>query len=465
MKTCRLLPLTLAIGAALALPVRAQSLLALYDAARGHDAAYQSAKSQYEANLYKADQAKSALLPTVTLNASASNTQLRTEAGGTTSDRGFDTQSASVNATQPLYRPGNLATYQQGTRQTDLAEAQLLAAEQDLIVRVSQAYFDVLASQDSLTFVQAQKTAVAEQLASARRNFEVGTATITDTREAQARYDLVIAQEIAADNDLRVKKLALNLLVGKAETAPYPLAPATTLPALLPEDINTWVQQGQDQHPAIRQARTALEVATLETDKATAGHKPTLDLTGSVGVNRNINGTTVSSVDSRTTSTTVGVQFVMPLFAGFATQNRLRETLALEDKARSDLEAARRTVAQSTRTAYFGVVSGLGQVKALEAAEASSQSALDANKLGYQVGVRINIDVLNSQSQLYQTKRDLAKARYDVLMGGLKLRQANGSLKSEDLQGVNSLLAPPAAPTPEPAPAQPRSPSEPVKKS
>ncbi|MDE2615863.1 MAG: TolC family outer membrane protein [Burkholderiales bacterium] len=447
MKTCRLLPLTLAIGAALALPVRAQSLLALYDAARGHDAAYQSAKSQYEANLYKADQAKSALLPTVNLTASASNSRIEYQEPAGAPARSFDNQSAGINATQPLYRPNSLASYQQGTRQADLAEAQLQAADQDLIVRVSQAYFDVLAAQDSLAFVQAQKAAVAEQLASARRNFEVGTATITDTREAQARFDLVTAQEIAADNDLRVKRLALSQLVGKVDASPYPLAPAFTLPALLPEEVNTWVQQGQEQHPAIRQARIGVELATLETDKAKAGHKPTLDLTASVSTNRNVGGTALSSTDSRYNMTTVGVQFNMPLFAGFATQNRIKETLALEDKARSDLEAARRTVAQSTRTAYFGVVSGLGQVKALEAAEASSQSALDANKLGYQVGVRINIDVLNSQSQLYQTKRDLAKARYDVLMGGLKLRQANGSLKSEDLQGVNSLLAPaPAVP-------------------
>ncbi len=454
MKSFRLLPLTLAIGAALALPVRAQSLLELYDAARGHDAAYQSAKSQYEANLAKADQAKAALLPTVNFTAGASSTEFRSDANGVTTNRSFENQNVGINATQPLYRPNNFASFQQGTRQTALAEAQLLAAEQDLIVRVSQAYFDVLASQDSLTFVQAQKTAVAEQLASARRNFEVGTATITDTREAQARFDLVTAQEIAADNDLRVKKLALNQLVGKADTAPHPLVPASGLPALLPEDINTWVQQGQDQHPVIRQARTALEIATLETEKASAGHKPTLDLTASHTQNRNINGTAVQNFDSRTQSTTVGVQFVLPLFAGFATQNRLKETLALEDKARSDLDAAQRNVAQGTRSAYFGVVSGLGQVKALEAAEASSQSALDANKLGYQVGVRINIDVLNSQSQLYQTKRDLAKARYDVLVGGLKLRQANGTLKSEDLQGVNALLAPaPAAPaTPAPAP-------------
>jgi len=455
MKTFRLLPLTLAIGAALALPAQAQSLLDLYEAARGYDAAYQSARAQYDANLFKADQAKAGLLPTVNLSAGVSSTQLHTEAGGTTTDRSFDTQSASISASQPLYRPGNFASYQQGTRQTDLAQAQLAAAEQDLIVRVSQAYFDVLAAQDSLAFVQAQKTAVAEQLASARRNFEVGTATITDTREAQARFDLVTAQEIAADNDLRVKKLALNQLVGQPDTRPHPLAPAATLPPLLPDDVNTWVQQGQDNHPSIRQSRIAVELAKYETDKASAGHKPTLDLTASYGVNRNINGSTVSSVDSRTNATTVGVQFNMPLFAGFATQNRIKETLSLEEKARADLDVAQRNVAQGTRSAYFGVVSGLGQVRALEAAEASSQSALDANKLGYQVGVRINIDVLNSQSQLFDTKAKLAKARYDVLVGGLKLRQASGLLKTDDLQGVNALLVAPAAADQPPVPPAP----------
>ena len=440
MKTYRLLPLTVAIGAALALPVRAQSLLELYDAARGHDAAYQAAKSQYEANLYKADQAKAALLPTVNFTAGASSTQLRTETGGTTSDRSFENQNTGINATQPLYRPNNFASYQQGTRQTDLAEAQLLAAEQELIVRVSQAYFDVLASQDSLTFVQAQKTAVSEQLASARRNFEVGTTTITDTREAQARFDLVTAQEIAADNDLRVKKLALDQLVGKTGTAPKPLATAS-LPELQPLDVNTWVQQAQDKHPGIKQSQVALEVARFETEKAEAGHKPTLDLTASYNLNSNVNGNAQLATSSRTNSQIVGLTFNLPLFAGFATQNRLRETLALEEKARADLDNTQRTVGQGTRSAFFGVLSGLGQVKALEAAEASSQSALDANKLGYQVGVRINIDVLNSQSQLFDTKAKLSKARYDVLVGGLKLRQASGSLQADDLQGVNALLA------------------------
>jgi outer membrane protein len=270
----------------------------------------------------------------------------------------------------------------------------------------------------------------------------VGTSTITDTREAQARFDLVVAQEIAAENDLAVKRLALDTAVGKTNTQPLPLAAPVKLPEVQPSDVNAWVAQSEENHPAVRAASSALEIARLETDKANAGYKPTLDLTASYQINRNPNGSAATgNTSSRTNNASVGVAFNLPLFTGYAVQNRVKETLALEDKARTDLEGAKRTVAQATRSAYFGVVSGLGQVKALEAAEASSQSALDANKLGYQVGVRINIDVLNAQSQLFQTKRDLAKARYDVLVGNLRLRQANGTLKAEDLGSVNSLLA------------------------
>jgi outer membrane protein len=136
----------------------------------------------------------------------------------------------------------------------------------------------------------------------------------------------------------------------------------------------------------------------------------------------------------------VGVQLNWTLYTGGATQNRIKETLALEDKSRNDLDAARRAVTQATRQAFFGVQSGLAQVKALEAAESSSQLALEATQLGYKVGVRVNLDVLNAQTQLFQTRRDLAKARYDVILGGLKLRLASGQLKAGDVAAVNALL-------------------------
>lgn len=417
---------------------QAQSLVELYESARTFDATYQSARLQYDANVARADQVKAGILPSAGLSAGAS--RVGVDVSQPAINTSYNTQNATLSASQPLYRPANWAGYAQGQKQVAQAKAQLEAAEQDLIVRTSQAYFDVLAAQDTLTFVKAQKAAVAEQLASAKRNFEVGTSTITDSREAQARFDLVIAQEIAADNDLRVKKIALDQLVGVTEAHPKPLRAPVHLPPIVPADVSAWVQQSEATHPAIRQAQSGVDIAALEITKAEAGHKPTLDATASYNITRNPATTAPSGISSRVNTSSIGVLLNVPLFAGFATQNRVKETLFLRDKAMSDLEGARRSVAQATRTAFLGVQSGQGQVKALEAAELSSQSALEANQLGYQVGVRINIDVLNSQSQLFQTKRDLAQARYNVLLGGLRLRQASGSLSPADLQPINSLL-------------------------
>jgi outer membrane protein len=426
----RLVVLLMAIGMAPA--AQAQSLVDLYAAARDFDASYQSAKAQNDANLYKADQAMALVLPKVGINATWS-------AGLAQADRGFNNNSMTLDASQALYRPADDASYAQSRKAVQQAASALQTAEQELILRLSQAYFDVLASADSLEFVKAQKVAVQEQLAAAKRNFEVGTSTITDAREAQARFDLVLAQEIAAENDLRVKTLALAQLVGKSDVKPLAVAPDFNLSQFSPADMNEWLAVGQTEHPAIRQLNLALEVARLETQKANAAHMPTVDLVARYQATTN-NGSVASSLFAGSNAYTLGFNINMPLFSGYSIQNRVKETLSLEDKARSDLEAAQRNVAQSTRAAFMGVDSALGQVRAYQAAAISSQSALDANKLGYQVGVRINIDVLNSQSQLYDTKAKLSKARYDVLVGNLKLRQASGILKAADLQAINALL-------------------------
>jgi outer membrane protein len=424
--------------AACALPAQAQNLTDLYQAARSYDAGYQSAAASAIAALARGEQSKAGVLPVANFQVGASRSVL--DASSAASTANFGGQNATISASYPLFRPANWVTYAQGEKQEDIAKIQLQVAEQDLIIRTSQAYFDVLAALDTLTFVLAQRAAIQEQLASAKRNFEVGTSTITDTREAQARFDLVDAQKIAAEYDIRVKKMALDQLVGKNNVEPRTLVIPLTLPMLAPNDVTQWVERSETSHPSIAQAKIALELAQLETTKAELGHKPTLDLNASLGVNRN-EGSATNKSTTRSNSGTVALAFNWPLFAGFAVQNRIKETIALEDKARADLDVAKRAVAQATRAAFFGVQSGLSSVKAIEAAEFSSQSALDANKLGYQVGVRINIDVLNAQSQLFQTKRDLAKARYDVLLGGLKLRQANGTLTAEDLAPVNALLA------------------------
>ena len=372
----RLSPLSAALATTFAVLLaspaltQAQTLNELYESARGFDATYQGARAQYDASIARAAQAKAGILPAVGLTAGVTRSDLDIDtltgtSRGSSASRDFNTQNIGINATQPLYRPANWATYEQGKRQADIAQAVLTIAEQDLIVRVSQAYFDVLASQDSLALVRAQKVAVAEQLASAKRNFEVGTSTITDSREAQARYDLVIAQEIAAENDLQVKKVVLDQLVGRPGSVPVPLAVPVVLPTATPADINAWVSQADEAHPSIRQARLGLDVAGLEVEKAKAGHKPTLDANLGYNVTRNPTGTSTSTVGTRVNAATVGVTFNLPLFAGFATENRIKETLALEDQSRSVLEGTRRSVAQATRAAYLGLVSGAGQVKAL----------------------------------------------------------------------------------------------------
>ena len=444
----RALPLAAAMAFAFASGAQAQSLVELYDAARGHDASYMSAKSLYEANLAKANQTLGGILPNIALSASASRTffDYRPDQpippSVVAAERYYGTGSAAITLTQPLYRPAVWYTYKQGGPLLQQAAAQYEAAEQDLLVRVSQAYFDVLTSEDSLELVQAQKKAVGEQLASAKRNFEVGTTTITGVRDAQARFDLTTAQEIAADNDVRIKRLALDLVVGLSNAKPKRLSDNSQLVKAPAEDVTVWVSQSEAVSPAVRQAQLALDIASLEVSKAQAGHKPTVDAQVSYGGIRNLGGSATQSVASHVYNPSAAVVLNLPIFSGYATDYRIKETVSLEGKARADLEAAKRNTAQATRTAYFGLVAGLSQVQAYEAAEASSQSSLDANKLGYSVGVNINIDVLNAQSQLYQTKRDLAKARYDVLVGTLKLRQATGTLTPQDLQPINALLKP-----------------------
>ncbi|MEY3945079.1 MAG: outer membrane protein TolC precursor [Pseudomonadota bacterium] len=436
----RPLHLSLALAWAFAGSAQAQSLLQMYETAKGHDATYAAAKAQAEATQAKAAQAKAALLPTVGAGYTRSKTEIEADSTGVTF-ADYTTKTTALSASMPLFRMGNIASFQQGQKSAALAAAQLSAAEQDLIVRAAQAYFDVLTSTQALASVQAQKKAVAEQLAAAKRNFEVGTKTIVDTRQAQAQYDLVVAQELNAENDLRTKKLALDQLVGTNNQQPLPLNTAKPLQAPLPADAEQWVQQALANNTNLKQLQVAYDVAKLETTKAQAGHMPTLDLTASVAQNR-YDGTHLTNPNSLTANNvrSVGLSLNIPLFAGFAVQNRVKETVALEEQARSSLEAGQRSVEQGTRTAYFGLLSGLSQVKALEAALASAQSVVDATKLGYQVGVNTNVDVLSSQSQLAQTQRDLTAARHNVLLGQLKLRQAAGTLVAEDLKNLNDLL-------------------------
>ncbi len=444
----------LALGIALALgavgSAQAQSLQDLYDAARAYDATYLAARALADSAQYKAAQVDALGRPSVGLGVSATNQQIippnrYTTVNGQQVQVAGDrvtatTVQAGLTARYAIFNRGNRISIDQAQRGLSVAQADLEAAEQDLIVRVSQAYFDVLAAQDALGTARASKAAIAEQLASAKRNFEVGTATITDTREAQARFDLATAAEIGADNDLRIKGVTLDQLVGRVGVAPKPFALPVALPAVLPASIDPWVNQADELHPAVRKARLALEVAQLETSKARAADGVTVDLTATLGGNNARGAASVTGVGT-TGSGTVGVALNYPLYSGGAIQNRIKETLALEEQSRNTVDFARRSVAEGTRRAYLGVQSLTAQVKALEAAESSSKLALEATQLGYKVGVRVNLDVLNAQTQLFTTQRDLAKARYDVVLNSLKLRQASGLLTPSDVAAANQLLA------------------------
>ena len=443
---------TLAVlGMAGSLSAQAENLVELYQAARGYDAAYLAAKSQFDATQFKADQARSLQRPSVNLQATVKRNRMDSSqpdavnplTGGVISYDSTSTNSQlAVAARQPLFNQGNAAKVSQAEASLNAAQADLKMAEDDLVARLAQGYFNVLAAQDVLATAQANKKALAEQLASAKRSFEVGNATITDTREAQARFDLATAQEIAATNDLRVKHIALDQLVGRADVKPTPLRTPVNLESLDPGQIDPWVQH-TGTAPMVRKAEVGLKVAQLEVNNARAGHMPTLDAVAQVArTHIDSNNALVKSQGGAGTAGSIGLEFNMPLYAGNAIQNRVRESLSLQDKAERDLDNARRSVDLGTRQAYSGVQSGLAQVKAYEAAESSAKLALEATQLGYRVGVRINKDVLDAQTQLTNTQKDLYKARYDVIIGAIKLRQAAGTLTADDLAELNKLVAP-----------------------
>ena len=435
LRSCR--PAAIALAASLAMlapvPASAQSLIQLYDAAHVYDASYLAARAQYESAPYRVDQTRALLRPNVSLGANAGEVKAYLDNNPNPSNTSYG---VTVTGRQPILNKQSSATIAQSERSLVSSLADLDAAEQDLMLRVSQAYFDVLGAQDTLATTRASKAAISEQLASARRNFEVGTATITDTREAQARFDLATAQEIAAENDLRTKRIALDQLVGQSNVIPRQLRVPVVLP-VPKSDVEEYVSRAAEEHPSVRRALVAYEVAQLETEKARAQSLPTVDAVASVG-----NGRGLFQPGLFGQNTSIGVQLNMPIFAGGAIQNRIKETLVLEERARNDLAAARRGVTQTTRQAYYTLLSGAAQVKALEAAEGSSQLALEATQVGYRVGIRVNVDVLNAQSQLFQTRRDLARARYDVLLATLRLRQASGQLTPADVLEIDRLLAP-----------------------
>ena len=424
-------------------PVEATDLLGIYHEAQQYDAAFASARAAYQAGLEKLPQGRALLLPSVNLRADGNNNDVNTRydaniPGLRGGGYNYNSEVITLSLTQPLYNKEKFSQYGQAKEQIVQAEAQLGAAQQDLIIRTAQAYFDALLAQNNVDLAGAQKMAISEQLEQAKRNFEVGVSTITDTHEAQAKHDLASAQEIAAKNDLEVKKSVLQKIIGKIPEQLFALGEKLPLNLPQPDDIAQWMAAAEQQNLLLQIQRAIVEVAKQDVERNRGGHYPTVDLVASYSDNNA--GGSIYGVGSDNRTSTVGVQLNLPLFQGGAINSRVREAEANQGKALHDMEQAKRQAALDARQAFLGVASEAAHIRALEQALVSSLSSLDSTKIGLEVGVRTNVDVLNAQQQLYSTRRDLFQARYSYLMNQLKLKAAVGKLSEEDLQQINQWL-------------------------
>jgi outer membrane protein len=417
-------------------------IVQVYHEALANDMQYAAARATVEAGREKLPQGLAGLLPVLGATAGTvwnENRYHNNSASPPSWRNDYNTHVYNVSLTQPLFRWQNIIQYGQSRWQVVQAEAVFAQEAQDLILRVAQAYFDVLYAQENLSAVRSNKEAIALQLAQAKKNFEVGTTTITDTHEAQSRFDLASAQELAGENELDVKRYALRVIVGKeiGELARL-RADAKLLPPQ-PASMEQWVAAAENDNYLVLARQAALEVAQREVERARGGHYPTLDVVANYGKNNSLASSSGSS-SLETDVRNIGLQLSIPIYEGGLVSSRTREAIANRSAAQSMLENARRAARLDAQQSFLGVVNGLAQVQALSAALVSSISALESNKLGYDVGVRINIDVLNAEQQVYVTRRDLAKARFDTLLAQLDLKAAIGTLSEDDLEQINPLF-------------------------
>jgi len=435
MRLQRLIP---ALALAFAANAPAADLLNVYRDAQVSDPVYQSNRAVYLATIERLPQARAGYLPLIAGSASIFRNHVEFQ-GAPSVD--YTNKTYAVTLSQPIFRLQNWIAIGQARHQVAQAEANLANAQEDLALRVSQAYFDVLLAQDNVALSETQLTAIDQQLAQAKRNFEVGTSTIVDTLEAQARYDQAVAKEISDKNDLEVKRRALQVLLGKLPESLTPLRDPLELAAPQPNDIEAWVRAADDASFQILAAKENYEFFREEVARQRAGHLPTLDLAASYSRNDSPTNASPPIIGPVVNTSSIGLTLSVPIYSGGLTQSRVREALANREKAEQDLENTRRGVAQSVRTNFLNVTSGIAQVRALEQALTSTKSQLDSTILGRDVGVRTSVDVLNAQQQVFQTRRDLQQARYNYLLSTLRLKAAAGTLTETDIEAVNRTLA------------------------
>ncbi len=420
------------------LPAAAEDLLTVYRLAQENDPQWAAARANHQANIEKRVQGRSQLLPTVTLNAATAQTNQEVRIS-TSNQYNYRTDSYGLTLTQPLYRRSNLAAARQGDAGARQAEQELHLARQDLILRATDAYLGLLSAEDNLDHATAEKTAIERLHKLAQRNFAVGNASLVDVHDAQAAYDLAVAQEITARTEVEARREVLRTLIGRVPGALPRLTRALPLDPPQPADPEKWAAQARATNPQIKSAEEALAVATAELDKNRGGHQPTLDLTASHTYSDA--GGSLQGFASESTTNQVGLVFQWPLYAGGQTSSRVREAIARREEARQRLEAARRGSDQQARNAYLEVLTGIARLRALELALTSNRRALETTLIGYERGLRNGQDVLTNQRNVLRTLRDLSQARYRYLLARLRLKAAVGELGDDDLTGLNRLLA------------------------
>lgn len=441
----RLKKLALLAFALLNVQVSAQAvgLLELYRAAQQDDPQYAAAKAEREAADSLITQSRGQLLPQLGVSASKMRNDQTVKStnvfGEQRQQYEFDPKNASINLNQALFRPQAWLAYSQSHAQVQQAEGIVRQARQELILRLAQSYFEVLLAGDNVTLMAEQKRAIDELLKQAKRYFEAGVGTITDINEAQARYDSIAAQELAAQNNLEVRIRSLEQLVGTVHRDLSRLGSRLALDLPNPVEIDQWVQFTTDNNPMIKAREAGLRVAEKEVHKNMAAHLPTVDIVASRSFYEDPSYT---NLNTRSQMNSIGLQLSIPIFSGGSTQGRVNQAASLREKARYELEAAKRSLTTSARQEYMNVMNGVAQVKALEQAVKSNEVALYSAQKGQEAGMRTSFDVLNAQQLLFTAKRDLAQGRYAYVLSRLKLRSAAGLLGDEDVELIQSWLDP-----------------------
>lgn len=428
----------LALLAALSAPASAEDLLDTYRLAQQNDPRFAAARASRDATREKEPQGRAGLLPAVNLSAGRSETDQDVKTPSLDDTFRYGTNAYGLTLTQPIYRKQNFASYEQGKADAARAEYEFASARQDLILRVSQTYLTALAAQDFYEFTVAEKDAIEKLRALTRRNVSVGIGTLIDVHDAEATYDLAVAQEIEAANTLEVRREALRVLTGQE---PGTLARVTQpLPLELPQpaQVEKWEDAARSDNPLVLAQQQAVASAVQEVEKNRGGHYPTLDFNASHAYSDA--GGSVQGFSLETRTNQVGIAFNLPLYQGGGTSSRVREAVARQEEAGQRLEQLQRESALLARDAHAAVRAGLARVQALERALVSNRRSLESVVLGYERGVRNASDVLIAQRVLFRTRRDLAEQRYQYLQARLRLKAAVGALGDEDIDQINRLL-------------------------